>query len=160
MNHLEFNSSTHLICLNARVFLNRNKEFRRPNDFSLSPETSLSLNFSSKLTKYLFSGSWQSFIPPKTHPKVTAPLQKMSRHCVQEFVFAHCYNASEDPTAPLQEKKEKTVQCEFTSHPSSGRLKKGAMDVITLINSRYSLKIDIYSLWKYQIYYCIHIIYE
>lgn len=42
--------------------------------------------FRFKLIKYLFSGSWQSCIPPKSHPRVNAPLQ-MPRHCVQEFMF-------------------------------------------------------------------------
>lgn len=139
MNHLEFNSNTHLICLNARVFLNRNKELRKIINFSLSPDTSLSSALNRLNT---------CFRDPDNPLFHRSHIRKSTRrYRCRGIVFKSLCSSTLlqciGRSAAGEEEEKKGSNVIFTSHPSSGRLKKGALDV-TLINSRNSLRIEIY----------------
>lgn len=138
INHLEFNSNTHLICLNAKVFLNRNKELRKIINFSLSPDTSLSS---------ALNGLNTCFRDPDNPLFHRSHIRKSTRHYrCRRIVFKSLCSRTVTMHRKIRSfrcKRKKRSSVIFTSHPSSGRLKKGALDV-TLVNSRNSLRIEIY----------------
>lgn len=113
------------VCLNARVFLNRNKEFRKTSNFSLSSETSLS-----------FASNWLNtcFREPDNRLSHRSHIRKSTRrYRCRGIVFKSLCSSTLlqciGRSAAGEEEEKKGSNVIFTSHPSSGRLKKGAMDL-------------------------------